>query len=60
MCWADTACHQRAAALQLRRRIQPAVSSRMCEEVVGFSLDLLVSPTQQLARLLPALQQALA
>jgi hypothetical protein len=32
----------------------------MCEEVVGFSLDLLVSPTQQLARLLPALQQALA
>jgi hypothetical protein len=49
-----------AAALQLRTRLQRALASRGCEVVVGVDLDEAADPTQQLAGLPVALQQALA
>jgi hypothetical protein len=50
---------ERAAALQLRRRLQRALASRGCEVVVGVDLDEAADPTQQLAGLPVALQQVL-
>jgi hypothetical protein len=49
-----------AQAVQLRGRLQRALASRGCEVVVGVDLDEVAGPTQQLAGLPEALQQALA
>jgi hypothetical protein len=51
---------QQAAGWQLRRCLQQVVGSSGCEVVVGVSLDEAADPTQQLAGLPVALQQALA
>jgi hypothetical protein len=50
---------EQAADWQLRRRLQQALGSSGCEVVVGPDLDELADPTQQLAGLPMALQQAL-
>jgi hypothetical protein len=50
---------ERAADLQLRRRLQQLVGSGGCEVVVGPDLDLLADPAQQLAGLPEGLQQVL-
>jgi hypothetical protein len=50
---------QQAADWQLRRRLQQLVGSSGCEVVVGVNLDEAADPTQQLAGLPAALQQAL-
>jgi hypothetical protein len=50
---------ERAADLQLRRRLQQLVGSSGCEVVVGPDLDQLADPAQQLAGLPEGVQQVL-
>jgi hypothetical protein len=50
----------KAAAWQLRRRLQQWVGSSGCQVVVGVNLDEVADPAQQLAGLPLALQQVLA